>query len=392
MLLEKSCGTLQQFLFPLTVDEFLDNVLTGGFRRIDGDAVPSRLELLGSDPARVLIKAFHLAPKLTFHSANPLGPPPSLLSIHDESTFRKRIEQFHSRNYSVRFPELRALSPALDALVRALEIVLHQPVTASAFWSCGGMKAPVHCDDHDLIVVQLRGAKRWFISKTPSELNNTWTPIPVRAAVLGAHETLDLVPGDLVYLPRGTLHSVESNAESLHLSIGFTPLTVRDAMIAALDHLSDLDQTFRMTAGARLAFQLRGEGLEKLYPAIFDGIGRLFAACKQPGFLAAALQRRSARSVSALHSLPRPERPPVVTLDTVVRHGETSFCYLTANSEIIDFSYPGGHEYIHLGAIDSLLYIVNTPTFRVGDIDGEIDDEVRLSLASKLLAIGFLQL
>ncbi len=253
------------------------------------------------------------------------------------------------------------------------------------------MKAPVHCDDHDLIVVQLRGAKRWFISIQPSPLHNTWKRIPVSAAVLGPHETLDVVPGDLLYLPRGTLHSVESATESLHLSIGFTPLTLRDAMIAALDHLSDLDRNMRMTVGGRLAFQLRGAGRDTLFPSIFDGLARLSAACKSPGFLAAAMQKRSARSIALLRPLPRTDSQPRVMLDTLMRHGDTAFCYLTANSESIDFSYPGGHEYIHLGAAESILYIVNTPSFRVRDIAGEIDDDVRVSLASRLLAIGFLQ-
>jgi hypothetical protein len=34
--------------------------------------------------------------------------------------------------------------------------------------------------------------------------------------------------------------------------------------------------------------------------------------------------------------------------------------------------------------------MVNTPRFRVRDVPGEIADEVRLSLAAKLVAIGFL--
>jgi hypothetical protein len=103
------------------------------------------------------------------------------------------------------------------------------------------------------------------------------------------------------------------------------------------------------------------------------------------------MQRRSARVVSSLHPLCRPAVNSPITLDTVLHHGDTAFCYLTANSEIIDFSFPGGHEYIHLGARESLLYIVNTPKFCVRDIAGEVDDDVRLSLASKFLAIGFLQ-
>ena len=188
MMFHDAQRTLGEFLAPLTLDEFLDGVLTGGFRKIDGDGSSSRTGLLGADPESVLLGAYQLAPKLTFHSANPSGPAPSLASISGAADFQQLITQFHARNYSVRFPELRALSPALDQLARALEMVLHQPVTASAFWSRGGMRAPVHYDDHDLLVVQLRGTKRWYVSSQPSELNNTWKSIAEKAVALGPRE------------------------------------------------------------------------------------------------------------------------------------------------------------------------------------------------------------
>ena len=47
--------------------------------------------------------------------------------------------------------------------------------------------------------------------------------------------------------------------------------------------------------------------------------------------------------------------------------------------------------YIHRGAEQGLLYMVNTPRFRVRDVPGDLADEVRLSLAAKLVAIGFLR-
>jgi bifunctional lysine-specific demethylase and histidyl-hydroxylase MINA len=251
MTLQDAQRTLAQFLAPLTFDEFLDSVLTGGFRRIGSDGSTSRSGLLGADPESVLLGAYHLAPKLSYHSANPSGPAPPLEPVNGAAEFQQRIAQFHARNYSVRFPELRPLSPALDQLARALEMVLHQPVTAAAFWSRGGMRAPVHYDTHDLLVVQLRGSKRWYVSSQPSELHNTWKSIPERAPTLGPHHTVDVLPGDFMYLPRGTFHSVDSDQGSLHVSIGFTPLTVREAMIAALDHLSDLDRGWRTTLGSR---------------------------------------------------------------------------------------------------------------------------------------------
>jgi hypothetical protein len=392
MMLEDACRILERFLRPLAVEEFLEHTLQSGFRQIDGQGEPTALGLLGPDPAATLLAAFPLAPKLTFHSANPSGTPPSLTDITDSEIFRQRIEQFHARNYSVRFPELRPLSPALDRLARAFEVVFHQPVTASAFWSRGGMRAPVHSDDHDLIVLQLRGTKRWYVSNKPSELNNTWKTIPKHAATLDSHAVIDLMPGDRLYLPRGTLHTVDSNEESVHLSIGFTPLTVREALIAAVDHLSDLDRDLRKTLGSRLAWQLRGQGMEQLFPPVLAELGRFVAACNAPGFLAAALQRRSARAVAALASLPRAEAAPRIDLHTQLAHADTAFGYLTANSEIIDFAFPGGHEYIHLGARDCLVYMVSTPIFRVKDIPGAVGDEIRLSLAAKFLELGFLRL
>src|SRR4051812_37635813 len=186
--------TVGRFLAPLTVEDFLGRILLGGVSKIAAGDTAVRTELLGPDPSALLTASIQLAPKLTFHSASPSGPPPSLAAIADAADFRQRIEQFHERNYSVRFPDLRYLWRPLDSLTRAFEALLHQPVTTSAFWSRGGMKAPVHHDDHDLIVIQLRGTKRWYASSGPSDLPNTWPNIPGRPPQLGPHEVIDLHP------------------------------------------------------------------------------------------------------------------------------------------------------------------------------------------------------
>ena len=383
---------LEEFLAPLTLDEFLDRMLTGGFRKVDTGGTSSRTGLLGADPESVLLNAFHLAPKLTLHSANATGPVPSMEGVAGAADFQQRIAQSHARNYSVRFPELRPLSPALESLARAFEVLLHKPVTVSAFWSRGGMRAPVHFDDHDLLVVQLRGTKRWYVSSRPSELNNVWATIPSTPPELGPHDTVDVRPGDILYLPRGTWHSVDSDTASLHVSIGFTPLTLREAVIAALDHLSDLDRGWRATVGGRLGFQLRGLGIEQLLPPIVQATGNLATACRTPGYLISALQWRSSRAIAALSRLPAPAQAPQIDLDSELVHHELAFCHLTASPERIDVSYPGGHLYIHRGVQLCIEYMMNNTRFRVRDIPGEVGDDIRLSLAGRFLEIGFLQL
>lgn len=390
-MLEDAQQIVGRFLAPLTIENFLSRTLLGGVSKIEAGDADSRTELLGPDPSAVLTSSIEWVPKLTFHSANPSGPPPSLTAIADAADFRQRIEQFHARNYSVRFPELRYVWRPLDTLARAFEALLHQPMTTSAFWSRGGMKAPVHHDDHDLIVVQLRGTKRWYVSSGPSELHNTWANIPGRPPELGPHEVIDLRPGDVLYLPRGTPHTVDSDTESIHLALGFIPLTVRQTLIAAIDHLSDFDRRWRMTVGGNLALQVQGAGMERLESLAVDASAQLASALRTPGFMAAALQRRSSRSIGSLAALPTPSAAPEITLDSVLVQPPHAFCYLTANPDTIDFSYPGGHIYIHRGAQQSVVFMASTRRFRVRDIPGDVGDDIRLSLAAQFLKIGFLE-
>ncbi|MBV8343248.1 MAG: hypothetical protein JO173_12800 [Gammaproteobacteria bacterium] len=379
---------LQQLLAPLAVDEFLDRTLTGGPRKLAGEATPARTALLGADPQALLAGAAQLAPQIVVAGGDPVVG--ARLASLDATGFAERIGELRARGGSLRFPGVRALSPPLDVLARALEMLLHQPVETYACWSGAGLRTAVAADTHDALIVQLQGTTRWQVSTRPSDLANSWHTLLDRPAELGAHETLELAPAELLYLPRGTAYSVASAEESLYLTLGFTPLTVRTAVIAALDHLSDIDRGWRMTFGGPLPLLVRGPGVERYLPTTSEAAANLATACKAPGFLASALQARSARVVAALPPLPVPNPLPVIAADTELAQGETAFCHLIGSPEQIDISYPGGHLYIPRSAQPAIEYIVNTPQFRVRDIPAE-NDETRVSLAARFVAIGFLK-
>jgi hypothetical protein len=190
-----------------------------------------------------------------------------------------------------------------------------------------------------------------------------------------------------MYLPRGTFHTVDSDTESVHLAIGFTPLTLREAVIAALDHLSDMNRPLRAT----LAGRLDGVDAQAFQPPMDQAVGQLLNAVRSPGFLNAALQRRASRSIADLGALPRPGQPPALGLDTPLRHAGLAFSHLGASAETIDFTYPGGHLYIHRGAQEAVVFIAHTESFRVRDIPGDIGDEVRVALAARFVEVGFLE-
>ena len=163
----------------------------------------------------------------------------------------------------------------------------------------------------------------------------------------------------------------------------------RDTLIAAIDHLSDLDRGWRTTASPFLAQQLQSGRIEPLPDLTRRALEALREALASPGFLAAALQRRSARAVGLLGPVSSP--PAEIHLDSTLRHSARAFCHLSANDDKIDVAYPGGHLYIHRGAESGVLFMLNTATFKVRDLPGSFDDEVRLSLAQRFCDAGLLE-
>jgi mannose-6-phosphate isomerase-like protein (cupin superfamily) len=376
---------LEEAFSPLPVAAFLD-AMGRTLLEVKGGPTHPRCQLLGADPRHTLLSAFRThASQLGCHSVAPTQPPPAVGPVGDPSAFLRLIQRFHERDYTVTIGDVVALSPPLQRFTRALEALLHQPVSASVFWSKAGAKARVHYDNRENIVVQLSGRKRWFISTDPPTLSNNWKHVGEGPLSLERHKVVDASPGDLLFVPRGTPHTVESTTESLHLAILFTPLTLRDAVIAAIDHLSDLDRTFRET----LLTSVDDPALPTLPNKVTEGVARLLVHCRSAEFVASAMGLRSARMIDDLPPLPKPAAPVPLTLQSRVTHAPLAIAHLVHLGSLLDFSHPGARIGIHAGAEPALRYILDNTSFQVSEIPG-LSDDVRLALVNRLLSSGFL--
>lgn len=114
-------------------------------------------------------------------------------------------------------------------LVSGLSTELGHPVQANAYVTPPQNRGfDAHYDVHDVFVLQIEGAKRWMIHEPvlPDPLRDQpWTDHRAAVADRAAHGTprLDtmLRPGDVLYLPRGWLHSAQAQGEvSIHLTLG----------------------------------------------------------------------------------------------------------------------------------------------------------------------------
>ncbi|MFB6603599.1 cupin domain-containing protein [Streptomyces noursei] len=97
----------------------------------------------------------------------------------------------------------------------------------------------IHWDDHDVVVLQLYGAKRWRLYG-PTRQAPAWRDTEVSPEPEGdplADEVL--TAGDMLYLPRGWWHSVSADqgTPSLHLTFGLGTQTGADFLNWAVDQL-----------------------------------------------------------------------------------------------------------------------------------------------------------
>ena len=386
MLPSEARSIVEEVLRPLSLDD-----LFGAFDRhvleAKGSANHARIGILGADPQQTVLDAFATyAPKLRYHGVDPSLPAPKAEAVPDGDAFMALIRRFHERDYTVRIPDVLPLSPALQRFARALECLLHQRVTALLFWSKEGAKAITHYDNEDNIVIQLSGRKRWYVSSEPPLLPNDWERVGEAPPGLGQHKVYDVEPGDLLYIPRGTPHTVDSTSESLHVAILFRPVTLRDAVIAALDQASDIDRSFRESAVKQVADSRDGA----LSAKVVDALERLLAQCKSPGFVAQAMEHRSSRMIGGLPALPKPNAPLTLTPASRIVHADLALSHLFDSGGLLHFSVPGSRMGIHPGAEPALRFIREHPSFRVGDIPG-LGDEVRIALVERLASTGFLR-
>jgi mannose-6-phosphate isomerase-like protein (cupin superfamily) len=376
---------LGEWLQPLSPGIFFDAL---GARVVDanGGDGHARSQLLGPRPYLTLLNAFAtFSSRLEYHCPAPTAQPPAPRQAESPDDFLALIREYHERGYTVRVPNVAELSPALQRFARALEVALQKPVTACLFWSKAGARAKVHYDNRDNLVVQLSGRKRWFVSTDAPALHNDWAEADEAGARLRVPRVIDVEPGDLLYIPRGVTHTVESTTESLHLAILFTPVTLRETLIAALDHLSDLDRTFRETALPRCP------AAGPLPDRVWSALNQLLVRCQSPRFIEEALDHHASRMIGDLPPLPRPAATPSIGAETQVRHSGLAACSLRLGSKYLKFSQPGGHLAIHAGVEREVRFIAATPEFKVRDIPGNSPLEIRAALVRQLIASGFLE-
>ncbi|MEO2266504.1 cupin domain-containing protein [Pseudoalteromonas sp. YIC-656] len=380
---------VSQVLAPCSAQQFFDEYL--GKKPLVVKGKGSRFNIAGEDPkGKILSDYKKYASTLTCHAHSPSGPPPHARPVNDASAFLGLVSEYHKLGYTVRIPDVTDLFANLTEFTRSLEKLVNNEVGVVVFWSAPGAAAPVHYDEVDVFVIQLQGTKRWFISNEPSTLPNKWKNAGEPASTLTNYQTLDVEPGDLIYLPRGTVHTVQSTSESLHLSIGFVPVTAREGVIAMADFLSEHSFSLRSGLFPSVDEQLDGDTFKQVANKIRKELAQLVTQCQSDDFIKAALARRRARMIAELPKLDKAP-PQDISPDTRLKRHPLAMSEIVMTRDFVDFTLPGEHILINSSVEKAVRFIEQTPSFVVRDIPGDIGNDVRVALVNKFVGSGFLQ-
>ncbi|MFC0358228.1 cupin domain-containing protein [Kytococcus schroeteri] len=155
-----------------------------------------------------------------------------------------------------------------------------------------------HYDVHDVFVLQVHGTKHWTLHEPVIEhplRDQPWDTVREQVAHRTAHEdpVVDTVlePGDVLYLPRGTIHAAAAlGGISAHLTIGvhtWTPDHVAGAALEAARARLRQEPALRanLPLGARPDdAAVVGPTLEQLRGALHEAIDSLDAAALARAF------------------------------------------------------------------------------------------------------------
>ena len=154
---------------------------------------------------------------------------------------------------AVKFQDIGAtlyfVNVPLPALTDSLADFLGAPrqkVIASLFFTPAQGGAVPHFDKNENFTFQLTGAKRWQIGETPmvacapdSYTLGSTTITPALAPLLAEarrppERTVDVAPGTLLYVPRGTVHHTGAGEPSWSLNLSYSPATWLDLLQVGL--------------------------------------------------------------------------------------------------------------------------------------------------------------
>jgi len=314
---------------------------------------------------------------------------------HGDETFAgvpdvNRIIEEYRRGATIALPAIHRTWKALGSLCEHLQSTLDHAAHANVYLTPGNAKGfTPHYDIHEVFVLQIAGSKRWQLYEPVITLpHRTQLFRPEHFTGQAPMTEIELNAGDMLYLPRGILHSTTTaESYSAHVTIGVTVYTWADLLKELLSSaIDDEDMRRALPPG----FASRSELKSVLRDRMLASLNTL-PANMNPDRL---IDSFTARVRGAHPSRPAPFRADVTVIDpmSAFRTPTEDRYALIQDKErrLLDFN--GTRYQLTQHVARTLEAMCRLGTFKPEDLPEHLDINGRLELIRHLLDIQFLTL
>ena len=322
------------------------------------------------------------------------GPGGVGASVGDQVLDERILELFAAGN-TVVLQGLHRFWPPLIHFAGDLAADLGHPVQINAYITPRQSRGfSAHYDVHDVFVLQIAGTKRWILHDPVYEDPLTDQPWTQRRAAVESRaneqplQEAVLEGGDVLYLPRGFIHSAQAlGGVSVHLTIGVHGYARSDLVRALLEIATD-DPRLRRTLP--MGIDIRdGDDLEPDLAATIEALTERLRSVTTAE-VASVMERRARTSTrpAPLGPLAQAQALDALGPDTVIRVRARQQTTLTSGQDGVTVRHSGGTLSFPCSHSDALHRVLQSPAgIRVGDLSG-LGEAESCELARQLMRAG----
>lgn len=392
----------EDVIAPLTPEEFF----TGYWER-------RHLFLHRDDPS-------HYGPLFSFADvdrwiASAQGNPADLLLIVPPPDSGKRFERkrlkdvnlgqlysiFHAGNTLV-IEDIQKSWPPVAQLAASLAEAFSARIGVNMYMTpANAQGAPLHPDVQDVFVLQMDGAKDWYMYEqredlcleTLSHLRELRPPVKPRMEEPPLIDRTTLRQGDFLYIPRGLPHRAVAPADSpsLHLTVTITPVSWVDFLKAAVE-VASLDRP-ELARAVNPGFVTRAAARQGLAERFAEALGRFAEAASFERTLDTVARSRQAPHYPADGHFSQLVRLGEIGPDTVVRRraGLAPVVETGAGGDTVAIRFAAANVSLPAALGPALEHVRDQERFRVRDLPGELDEDSKVVIVRRLIREGLLR-
>lgn len=384
--------SLAWLLQPLTKQTFLDEIWAETHyhvKRCRADYFDSLFA--GASTVDELLELFRREPSTGHLVREKDKKGPDNYQLGDGSLDLVRIRDDFADGYTIVVDGVERYSRTVGSLARAIEADMNFPVQVNAYISPPHSRGLVpHYDGHDVLILQIQGSKTWHLYTgadiPPREMQReTDNAVPVDGLPLPSD--LNLEAGDVLYLPRGRVHSAETTSNpSIHLTVGLHAPSLLTFVVGALYRRSFCDDRLNTALPPR---HLDDADVQATLSVLVRDAVKTF---EDPSTIAGGLDALADVLVRRGRCPPIGQIAKATGVDdqTLVKKYQPLYSWVTAVPDRVELHFATlsvGATVDHQAAMEFISR--STEPFRVGELPG-LGAQQQIELARSLIISGFL--